>query len=45
MKVGCPAISIRDKKAVVDATLCIGCGVCTQLCRFGAFESDGKEEA
>ena len=48
MKIGCPAISIRDKKAVVDATLCIGCGVCTQMCRFGAFESeedDGKEKA
>ncbi len=24
-------------KAVVDATLCVGCGVCTQLCKFGAF--------
>ena len=48
MKIGCPAISIRDNKAVVDATLCIGCGVCTQMCRFGAFESeedDGKEKA
>jgi indolepyruvate ferredoxin oxidoreductase alpha subunit len=22
----------------VDATLCVGCGVCTQLCKFGAFE-------
>ncbi len=45
MKIGCPAISIKDKKAVVDATLCIGCGVCTQMCKFGAFESTGKEEA
>ncbi len=45
MKIGCPAISIKDKKAVVDATLCIGCGVCTQMCRFGAFETTGKEEA
>ncbi len=43
MRIGCPAISMRDGKAVVDATLCIGCGVCTQMCRFGAFE--GKEEA
>ena len=42
MRIGCPAISIRSGKAVVDATLCIGCGVCTQMCRFGAFE--GKEE-
>ena len=45
MKVGCPAISMRDKKAVVDATLCIGCGVCTQMCKFGAFVTEGKEKA
>ena len=42
MKIGCPAISIRNKKAVIDETLCIGCGVCTQMCRFDAFE--GREE-
>ena len=45
MKIGCPAISMREKKAVVDETLCIGCGVCTQMCRFGAFDSEGKGEA
>ena len=43
MKIGCPAISMKtdkngDKHAVVDATLCVGCGVCTQMCKFGAFE-------
>ncbi len=32
MKIGCPAISIVDGKAVVDSTLCTGCGVCSQLC-------------
>lgn len=36
MTLGCPAISIRDGKAVIDATLCVGCGVCKQLCAFGA---------
>ena len=36
MKIGCPAISIKDKKAHIDATLCVGCGVCGQLCAFGA---------
>ena len=36
MKIGCPAISIKEKKAVVDTTLCTGCGVCKQLCTFGA---------
>ncbi len=38
MKVGCPAISMADGKARIDATLCTGCGVCSQLCKFGALE-------
>ena len=36
MKLGCPAISFREGKARIDATLCVGCGVCGQLCAFGA---------
>ena len=36
MKLGCPAISIRGKKAMIDATQCVGCGVCSKLCRPGA---------
>ena len=36
MKIGCPAISIVGGKAKVDQTLCVGCGVCSQLCKFGA---------
>ncbi len=42
MKIGCPAISMVDGKAVIDNTLCTGCGVCTQLCHFGAL-CEGKE--
>ena len=38
MKLGCPAISIKDKKAVIDNTLCVGCGVCQQLCAFDALK-------
>ncbi len=38
MRIGCPAISVKDKKAVVDATLCVGCGVCQQMCRFDALK-------
>lgn len=38
MGLGCPAISIKDKKAIVDNTLCVGCGVCEQLCPVDAFE-------
>ncbi len=44
MKLGCPAIHMEtaDNKAgtraVVDPTLCVGCGVCEQLCAFGAIK-------
>ena len=36
MKIGCPAISMKGGKAKIDATLCVGCKVCTQMCKFGA---------
>ena len=36
MKIGCPAISMKEGKAKIDATLCVGCGVCTQMCAFSA---------
>ena len=39
MKIGCPAISIVDGKAKVDNTLCVGCGVCEQLCKFDALKA------
>lgn len=42
MKFGCPAISFRDGNAVIDKTLCIGCGVCAELCPFDAFECEGE---
>ncbi len=42
MKLGCPAISIKNGKAAVDPTLCVGCDVCKQLCAFDAFESTAK---
>ncbi len=38
MKIGCPAVSFADGKARVDATQCVGCGVCEQLCKFGALK-------
>lgn len=36
MKIGCPAISMKGGKAKIDETLCVGCGVCTQMCKFDA---------
>ncbi|MBQ9965674.1 MAG: indolepyruvate ferredoxin oxidoreductase subunit alpha [Clostridia bacterium] len=40
MKLGCPAISIKDDKPVIDATQCNGCGLCVNVCPFGAIEKE-----
>lgn len=44
MRIGCPAISMKDGKAYVDPTQCVGCGVCTQLCPVSAFECPESKE-
>ena len=44
MKIGCPAISMPNGKAVIDTTLCVGCGVCTQMCAFDAFVCEKEAE-
>ena len=36
MKIGCPAIAMKNNKAKIDPTLCVGCKVCSQMCKFGA---------
>ncbi|MBQ8732680.1 MAG: indolepyruvate ferredoxin oxidoreductase subunit alpha [Oscillospiraceae bacterium] len=41
LKIGCPAISVRNGKAVIDNTLCVGCGLCAELCAFHAI-ADGE---
>lgn len=38
MQIGCPAIAFSDGKARIDETLCIGCEVCTQMCKFEALK-------
>lgn len=45
MKIGCPALAMKDGKVVVDETLCVGsgCDLCVQMCGFGAFEHPGEE--
>lgn len=42
LKVGCPAIFMKDGKATIDATLCVGCTVCNQVCPFGAIKKEGE---
>ena len=36
LNIGCPAISIKNGKSVIDHTQCVGCGVCKSLCKPGA---------
>jgi len=36
LKVGCPAVSIRDGKSSIDPDQCVGCTVCAQVCPVGA---------
>ena len=40
MKIGCPALTRgADGKVKIDATMCNGCGLCKNFCKFGAIET------
>ena len=38
MKLGCPAISVDGDTVKIDMAQCNGCGLCTNVCPFGAIE-------
>ncbi|MBP5223998.1 MAG: indolepyruvate ferredoxin oxidoreductase subunit alpha [Lachnospiraceae bacterium] len=38
MRIGCPAIFLKDGSPAIDASQCVGCAVCSELCAFGAIE-------
>ena len=42
MKIGCPSLSIDPENGtvMVDSTLCVGCGLCKKLCKFGAISEN-----
>jgi indolepyruvate ferredoxin oxidoreductase alpha subunit len=44
LDIGCPAISISEDKAVIDAGMCLGsaCGVCAQVCPQEAISESRK---
>ncbi|NLI91268.1 MAG: indolepyruvate ferredoxin oxidoreductase subunit alpha [Peptococcaceae bacterium] len=41
-EIGCPAISPANEKVLIDDTLCMGCGLCSQICACQAIK--GKEQ-
>jgi len=44
LKPGCPALTKNEDGTIaIDETMCNGCGLCMQLCKFGAIEKVGKE--
>ncbi|MGM0416999.1 MAG: indolepyruvate ferredoxin oxidoreductase subunit alpha [Thermodesulfobacteriota bacterium] len=45
LRIGCPAIEWQadEEKAYVNELLCVGCGICEQLCKFDAFSSSADK--
>lgn len=37
-ELGCPAIVLEDGKAYIEPSLCFGCSICSQVCKFDAIE-------
>lgn len=42
MDIGCPAIEIEDGKPVIVLESCVGCGLCRDVCPFGAIKEEVK---
>ncbi len=42
LKIGCPAVVNGKNGMTIDTTLCTECGLCTQMCKFGAIEPISK---
>lgn len=40
-ELGCPAISMREGRALIEPSLCTGCTLCAQVCPFSAIEEGG----
>lgn len=41
---GCPGIVLRDGHAAIENSLCTGCGLCSQVCPFGAISTEKEGE-
>ena len=45
IKIGCPAIGIREGRPYIIRESCVGCGLCSKVCPFDAIESTARGEA
>ena len=41
-ELGCPALSLEDGRAVIEPSLCTGCGLCAGVCPFGCIQEVEK---
>lgn len=44
VQLGCPAIVFKDGKAGIDSLMCVNCGICTEVCQFGAITERRDED-
>ncbi len=44
VRLGCPAIVNRPDGPEIDFTMCVGCGVCAEVCKVGAIEIKGEAD-
>jgi len=42
LKIGCPALALKGDQVMIDPEMCIGCGLCQQVCKFEAVTKVGE---
>ena len=42
LNIGCPAMSFKNNVAEINPALCIGCGLCAQVCSFQVIKKDAS---
>ena len=43
MKIGCPAITVKNGEMIINSALCNGCKLCMNICKFGAIRKVGGD--